>query len=156
MSVELLGPLIPLFIIGGLFAFLSYMGHRQERLDRLNGIQPHSSEPVLDADALTEPLIEDAIAQGNKIVAIKYYRELTGVGLKEAKDAIEACIANPELFIEKKKKPLMDAQDAGLRDLIAGGEIEQAAEVYRQFAGVDEYTARAAVEQLHDDLTKRS
>ena len=30
------------------------------------------------------------VRKGNKIEAIKVYRELTGVGLKEAKDAVEA------------------------------------------------------------------
>jgi ribosomal protein L7/L12 len=31
----------------------------------------------------------DALQRGNKIEAIKIYRESTGVGLKEAKDAVE-------------------------------------------------------------------
>ena len=30
------------------------------------------------------------LRQGNKIAAIKAYREITGTGLKEAKDAVEA------------------------------------------------------------------
>ena len=33
--------------------------------------------------------IADALRGGNKIEAIKIYRELTGVGLAEAKQAIE-------------------------------------------------------------------
>jgi len=33
--------------------------------------------------------IVDLVRAGNKIEAIKRYRELTGVGLKEAKDAID-------------------------------------------------------------------
>lgn len=33
--------------------------------------------------------VEAAVASGNKIEAIKIYREVTGCGLKEAKDAIE-------------------------------------------------------------------
>jgi large subunit ribosomal protein L7/L12 len=32
----------------------------------------------------------DLIARGKKIEAIKIYREATGVGLKEAKDAVDA------------------------------------------------------------------
>jgi ribosomal protein L7/L12 len=36
------------------------------------------------------PEVVDAITAGNKIQAIKHYRERTGVGLKEAKDAVEA------------------------------------------------------------------
>ena len=34
--------------------------------------------------------VEAAVQQGNKLEAIKMYREENGVGLKEAKDAIEA------------------------------------------------------------------
>ncbi len=46
----------------------------------------------------TEPTMTDEILQliseGQKIGAIKKYRELTGVGLKEAKDAIERQMAS--------------------------------------------------------------
>lgn len=42
-----------------------------------------SSDPVLS------PQIQDALRRGNKIEAIKIYRELTGVGLAEAKDVID-------------------------------------------------------------------
>jgi ribosomal protein L7/L12 len=35
------------------------------------------------------PQIQEALRRGNKIEAIKIYRELTGVGLAEAKQAIE-------------------------------------------------------------------
>lgn len=31
-----------------------------------------------------------ALAEGNKLLAIKVYRDRTGVGLKEAKDAVDA------------------------------------------------------------------
>lgn len=34
--------------------------------------------------------VRQALAAGSKIQAIKYYRELTGLGLKESKDAVEA------------------------------------------------------------------
>jgi ribosomal protein L7/L12 len=43
-------------------------------------------EPT-DPDA--DPEIQDLLAKGNEIQAIKRYRELTGLGLKEAKEAIE-------------------------------------------------------------------
>ncbi|MDA1360126.1 ribosomal protein L7/L12 [Glycomyces luteolus] len=33
--------------------------------------------------------VRDLVRQGRKIQAIKAYREITGVGLKEAKDAVE-------------------------------------------------------------------
>ena len=39
--------------------------------------------------------IQDALMRGNKIQAIKLYREQYGVGLKEAKDAIDAMEGGP-------------------------------------------------------------
>jgi ribosomal protein L7/L12 len=40
-------------------------------------------------DPMSDPEIQDLLAKGNEAQAIKRYRELTGLGLKEAKDAIE-------------------------------------------------------------------
>ena len=42
-----------------------------------------------EGDPLADPEIQDLLVKGNKIQAIKVYRERTGEGLKEAKDAIE-------------------------------------------------------------------
>ena len=41
------------------------------------------------SDPIEDPEIQDLLAKGNEIQAIKRYRELTGLGLKEAKEAIE-------------------------------------------------------------------
>ena len=41
-------------------------------------------------DALNDPRIAELVGQGNKIEAIKLYRELSGAGLAEAKSAIES------------------------------------------------------------------
>ena len=41
------------------------------------------------SDPVLSPQIQDALRRGNKIEAIKIYRELTGVGLAEAKDVID-------------------------------------------------------------------
>jgi ribosomal protein L7/L12 len=40
------------------------------------------------ADPIEDPEIQDLLVKGNEIQAIKRYRELTGLGLKEAKEAI--------------------------------------------------------------------
>jgi ribosomal protein L7/L12 len=42
-----------------------------------------------NAEPSLAPQIQEALRRGNKIEAIKIYRELTGVGLAEAKDAID-------------------------------------------------------------------
>ena len=48
--------------------------------------------PKADTGAVPgpHPQIVEAIRAGNKIQAIKMHRELTGSGLKESKDAVEA------------------------------------------------------------------
>lgn len=40
-------------------------------------------------DPLSDTEIQDLLVEGNEIQAIKRYRELTGLGLGEAKEAIE-------------------------------------------------------------------
>ncbi len=42
-----------------------------------------------DSDPVLSPQIRDALKRGDKIGAIKIYRELTNLGLAEAKTAIE-------------------------------------------------------------------
>lgn len=42
-----------------------------------------------NSDPALSPQIQEALRRGNKIEAIKLYRELTGVGLAEAKSAID-------------------------------------------------------------------
>ena len=46
-----------------------------------------SAAPV--AAGTASPAVLDQLRRGNKIAAIKQYREETGVGLKEAKDFVE-------------------------------------------------------------------
>jgi ribosomal protein L7/L12 len=41
-------------------------------------------------DAANDPRIAELVGKGNKIEAIKLYRELTGTGLAEAKSAIDS------------------------------------------------------------------
>lgn len=42
-----------------------------------------------DSDPIRSPQVQEALRRGNKIEAIKIYRELKGVGLAEAKEAID-------------------------------------------------------------------
>lgn len=54
---------------------------------------------TLSAEAIS------ALEQGNKIEAIKIYKESTGVGLKEAKEAIEAYWESSPVINERFKQP---------------------------------------------------
>ena len=40
-------------------------------------------------DPTSDPEIQDLLAKGNEAQAVKRYHELSGLGLKEAKDAID-------------------------------------------------------------------
>jgi hypothetical protein len=61
------------------------------------------SEPISEGDLRD---IRDAIFAGRKIEAIKLYRKYTGLGLKEAKDAVEEI--EGKLRLESPEKFLMD------------------------------------------------
>ena len=91
-----------------------------------------------------------------KINAIKRYRDLTGAGLKEAKEAIEYVIANPDALEKSKSAKLSHTGGAGVQDLIAEGRIDEAIKVYAAFMGVDQFTAREAVEALIDQSNREN
>ena len=59
--------------------------------DWLKFIYRHLNIEFLDnnSDPISSPQIQAALREGNKIAAIKIYREMTGVGLAEAKQAID-------------------------------------------------------------------
>ncbi|MEZ4669301.1 MAG: ribosomal protein L7/L12 [Anaerolineae bacterium] len=136
--VDLLVLAVVVFVLVFFFARLSRRGQNQT-----------PREPVIpDWVAMRDPDLQAALANNKKIEAIKRYRELTGQGLKEARDAIDYALAHPEAASTKKKQSSYDAQDAGIRDLVEAGKIDEAVDVYRKFAGVDEYTARDAVTEI--------
>lgn len=55
------------------------------------GIDPAE---VMPEEPSQPEVVREALLAGNKILAIKLYRELYGVGLKEAKDAVDAMEGN--------------------------------------------------------------
>jgi large subunit ribosomal protein L7/L12 len=65
---------------------------RVERLERLVArlMGEAGLEPDEELDSGPSPEIVDLVRQGEKLEAIKLYREKTGVGLKEAKAFIES------------------------------------------------------------------
>lgn len=123
------------------FLFVMFIGARgQEKAKNM-------PMPDLDWSALQDELVQDEIARGRKIEAVKRYRELTGSELKEAKEALNYAMAHPEEIIQKRK-PSQRTSDAGLRDLIEEGRIEETVETYRLYAGVDVFSAQEAVQKI--------
>ena len=63
--------------------------------------------------------VRQLVRAGRTIEAIKVYREQTGVGLKEAKDLVEAA---PKVLLEGAKKE--DAESAKKKLVEAGATVE--------------------------------
>ncbi len=143
-------PFVILFIIVFIIGFLIAINYlTASRQDRSNPIRQLTE---IDWEAIQDEAVQAALANKNKIEAIKRYRQLTGQGLKDSKDAIDYTLLHPDERGDKKKKAAYDAQDAGIRDLIQEGRLDEAVEIYQKFAGVDAYTARDAVDEIARDI----
>jgi ribosomal protein L7/L12 len=114
----------------------------KEAVDRLGG----RSDSSLADDLAFAFELDELLARGLKIQAIKRYRERTGFGLKEAKDAVEA--------IEREQlrgagPPEADQRfRAELVDLLRQGQKIEAIKRYRARTGVGLKAAKDAVEAL--------
>ena len=89
--------------------------------------------------------VQAALDRGNKIEAIRLLREATGLGLKEAKDAVE--------HIEAGGAPaLLPAAHAGggesVAQALAQGKKLEAIRLYREQHGVDLKAAKDAIEAM--------
>ncbi len=71
--------------------FLLLQSRVRELEDKLQFLYRRLNIDYADAssDPAFSPQIQEALRRGNKIEAIKIYRELTGVGLAEAKQVID-------------------------------------------------------------------
>lgn len=112
----------------------------------------HISESAIDWDAALDERVQAFIDQDKTLYAIALYRGLTDVSEKTAREVIEFVAENPDFVKAKKRKGFYDSPNAGLRDLVEAGQIDEAVDTYRKFAGVDEYTARAAVQELEQQI----
>ena len=92
------------------------------------------------ADTLTT-----LIRTGQKIEAIKQYRERTGSGLKEAKDAVEALERGEAL---PTAKAVLTTVDQDVLSLVREGKKIAAIKLYRDKTGVGLVEAKAAVEAV--------
>ena len=74
-----------------------------EAKDAVEALEGAGSLPLRESsDSPFESTILSLLKQGQKIAAIKLYRKKTGVGLKEAKDFIEALAADQHIVAVSK------------------------------------------------------
>ncbi len=88
-------------------------------------------------------------AQGNKIAAIKLVREQTGMGLKEAKDYVEALPATGPIAPPVGSAAPQPASDLSeVHALALQGQKIQAIKLYRELTGVGLKEAKEYVDSL--------
>jgi ribosomal protein L7/L12 len=127
-----------------------------EALERGEPVRVSDSEPVAAGDWQDE--MRRLIAGDKKIEAIKVVREATGLGLKEAKDLVEAAERGEPIFppvVEQPtvERPLLppDWPEQVLELLRQGNKLE-AIKLYRQETGVGLKEAKDAVEEMEKGL----
>jgi hypothetical protein len=115
-AMLLFGIIMIIVMTTGLMRWLilrgSELDHLRKRLAALSRIEAkldlvleHAGLKYVPYANLPAPVI-DALQKGNKIQAIKIYREATGAGLKEAKDLVEedmATSASHDTTLHQKK-----------------------------------------------------
>jgi ribosomal protein L7/L12 len=111
----------------------------KDAVERWNHPTAPAPPPLPGADMST---VDDALRAGRTIEAIKLYREATGVGLKQAKDAVERRAAG----LPPAPAPATGADLSEVDRLLAEGRPIQAIKVYRELTGVGLKQARDAVE----------
>ena len=89
------------------------------------------------------------LEEGNKIGAIKRFREETGAGLKQAKDAVEAIERGSPLPSPAQGD---DAFARELSELLEAGQKINAIKRYRERTGVGLKEAKDAVERMQARL----
>jgi ribosomal protein L7/L12/outer membrane protein assembly factor BamB/DNA-directed RNA polymerase subunit RPC12/RpoP len=116
-------------------------------------VRSGASSPQPDTEEATAR-IREFLDSGKKIEAIKVYRELTGAGLKEAKDAVEAFQSGGYLVLPgstaETSSGLIDqtAQLGRVAQLVQAGQRAEAINVYRETFDVSATEADAAIEKI--------
>ena len=110
-----------------------------------------SAQPANNADQFDK--IRELVRHGNKIEAIKIYRGMTGVGLAEAKDAVEALAAGQPVQVSALAAASPDLGNnleplAEIKRLVQQGNKIGAIKIYREMTGAGLAEAKTAVEAL--------
>ena len=92
------------------------------------------------------PKVLAAMDRGNKVEAIQLLREATGLGLKEAKDAVERMEAGGSLVIAQKATKATGSE--GVASALRQGNKLEAIRLYREQKGVGLKEAKDAIEAM--------
>jgi len=117
---------------------------------------PHCGAPMDMPSADLEQQVRSLLDQGQKIQAVKLYKDQTGVGLAEAKEAVESMQADAD-------PPSSPAEPGGdleaeLLRLLGRGDKLEAVKLYKDQNGTSLLEAKQVVESLaarHGLVTQR-
>ena len=103
-----------------------------------------------------EQQFKELLAKGQKIAAVKLYREMTGVGLAEAKDAVEAIQRGepahaPSMQPGLPNDALLEEQ---IKQLLVKKQKIQAVKIYRETYNCGLKEAKDAVDAIEARLAK--
>ena len=102
----------------------------------------------MQQDEAVEAEIRQLLSEGQKLGAIKRYRELTGLGLREAKDAVEA-LERGEAGVDRKGiSGLTEDLVHGVTKLLQEGRTIEAIKVCREQTGLGLRESKLMVEQI--------
>ncbi|MER2563809.1 MAG: ribosomal protein L7/L12 [Myxococcaceae bacterium] len=129
----------------------------KEAKDAVEALERGEAVPVTQTPSAPNASVQDLLREGKKLEAIKLYREQSGLGLKEAKDAVEAMelggsSAPPPLVSKRTITSEMAVDDAELRGHVTGGRIIEAIKRYRELTGLGLKESKDAIESLRDSL----
>lgn len=116
-----------------------FVASRLKRAARVADAPPRS------IDAMSLETVRRQLGEGQKIKAIKTYKEATGASLKTAKDAVEALDGRP---MSAPSRGFDAAAHADVREALLLGKKIQAIRLYREATGVGLKEAKEAVEAM--------
>jgi len=110
----------------------------------MNNLQPHHVQKI-----------HELIEAGQILHAIQTYREATGVGLKEAKQAVEAMVQNeytkPPPDVRSYDNPVLEDK---IRSLLAKDRKIDAVKIYREEYGAGLGEAKSAVDRIESSMPR--
>lgn len=95
---------------------------------------------------------EVLLARGERLEAIRRYRELTGASLADAKRAVEQLAAGRPAPLPAKQLVLREVHDSEIEAQIRSGALLDAITLYREKTGVGLKEAKDAVEAWRNRL----
>lgn len=130
-------------------ALLVWLGQRgKARDDRDEQPARPAPSPAPAPSPVGLERVHEALAAGKKIEAIKHYRDLTGVGLKEAKDAVDALEQGHVISFTPRPSAPPDLEE--VTRLARSGQLIQAIKLHRELTGMGLKESKDAVERLRD------